>query len=94
MPKDALATTADEAVRFAGKMKDEVVLKIMSPDILHKSDAGGVMTHLKTEQQIRDAFATIIKNARALLTGGRHPGCPRITHGAKRRGNHHRDEKR
>ena len=64
VPKDALATTADEAVRFAGKMKDEVVLKIMSPDILHKSDAGGVMTHLKTEQQIRDAFATIIKNAR------------------------------
>jgi acetyltransferase len=41
-----------------------VVLKIVSPDILHKSEAGGVLTHLKTEQQIRDAFAAIIKNAR------------------------------
>ena len=62
--KDLLASTPDEAVRFAGKIKDEVVLKIVSPDILHKSDAGGVMTNLKTEKQIRDAFATIIKNAR------------------------------
>jgi acetyltransferase len=61
---DLLATTPDEAVRLAGKMRDEVVLKIVSPDILHKSDAGGVMTNLKTEKQIRDAFATIINNAR------------------------------
>ncbi len=62
--KDLLASTPDEATRFAGKIKDEVVLKIVSPDILHKSDAGGVMTNLKTEKQIRDAFATIVKNAR------------------------------
>ena len=62
--KDLLASTPDEAMRFAGKIKDEVVLKIVSPDILHKSDAGGVMTNLKTEKQIRDAFATIVKNAR------------------------------
>jgi acetyl coenzyme A synthetase (ADP forming)-like protein len=61
---DLLATTPDEAVRLAGKMHDEVVLKIVSPDILHKSDAGGVVTNLKTEKQIRDAFATIINNAR------------------------------
>ncbi|MBW2514761.1 MAG: acetate--CoA ligase family protein [Deltaproteobacteria bacterium] len=61
---DLLATTPDEAVRLAGKMQDEVVLKIVSPDILHKSDAGGVVTNLKTEKQIREAFATIINNAR------------------------------
>jgi acetyl coenzyme A synthetase (ADP forming)-like protein len=62
---DLLAATPDEAVRFAGKIQDEVVLKIVSPDILHKSDAGGVMTNLKTEKQVRDAFSAIIKNARS-----------------------------
>ena len=51
-------------MRFAAKLQDEVVLKIVSPDILHKSDAGGVLTNLKTEKQIRHAFDAIMKNAR------------------------------
>ena len=42
-----------------------VVLKIVSPDILHKSDAGGVKINIRDEAGVRDAFRTIMKNARA-----------------------------
>jgi acetyltransferase len=62
--RDRIATTADEAVRLARDIGDRVVLKIVSPDILHKSDAGGVLVGLKTEKQVRQGFAAILKNAR------------------------------
>ena len=60
---DLLAATADEAVEFAEKIGNEVVLKIVSPDILHKSDAGGVKIKLRTEKEIRQGFEEIINNA-------------------------------
>lgn len=62
--KDYLATTADEAIRFARKIGRDVAMKIVSPDILHKSDAGGVRLGLGTENDIRDAFDGIMKGAR------------------------------
>jgi len=62
--KDLLAATADEAVDMAKKIGQEVVLKIVSPDILHKSDAGGVKIKLRTGKQIRNGFGEIMKNAR------------------------------
>jgi len=61
--KDLLATSADEAVRIAREINDDVVLKIVSPDILHKSDAGGVRIKLKHEKEIRRAFKEIMDNA-------------------------------
>jgi acetyltransferase len=61
---DLVARTEDEAVEIAQKIGQEVVLKIVSPDILHKSDAGGVRIKLKTEKEIRSAFKEISKNAR------------------------------
>jgi len=42
-----------------------VVMKIMSPDIVHKSDAGGVKVNLKNEAAVREAFRTIMTNAKA-----------------------------
>jgi acetyltransferase len=60
---DLLAKTADEAVKLAAKAGGDVVLKIVSPDILHKSDAGGVRTKLRTQKEIRRAFGEIIRNA-------------------------------
>ena len=60
---DLLAKTADEAVELAQKIGREVVLKIVSPDILHKSDAGGVKIKLRTEDEIRRGFKEIIENA-------------------------------
>ena len=62
--KDVLAQTADEAAEIAKKMGQAVVLKIVSPDILHKSDAGGVKIKLRTGTEIRKAFGEIMENAK------------------------------
>ena len=62
---DLIATTEDEAVKLAKKIDGKVVLKIVSPDILHKSDAGGVKVDLETEEEIRTAFQKIMENAKA-----------------------------
>lgn len=61
---DGLATSAEEAVRIAENQGGKVVLKIVSPDILHKSDAGGVYLNLSTKAEIRKAYSEIIKNAK------------------------------
>ncbi|MCX5637829.1 MAG: acetate--CoA ligase family protein, partial [Planctomycetota bacterium] len=55
-PKGSIATTADQAVNIAGQLGYPVVLKIWSPDILHKSDVGGVRLGLRSDQEVRDAF--------------------------------------
>ncbi len=52
----ALARTADEAVEVANRIGYPVVLKIASPDIIHKSDFGGVRINLANAEQVRDAF--------------------------------------
>ena len=66
MPTTAigLAKTEEEAVSLGKKIGFPLVLKIVSPDILHKSDAGGVKVNIKDEAGIRDAYQTILKNAR------------------------------
>ncbi len=60
-----LAKTEDEAVALAKKIGFPVVMKIVSPDILHKSDAGGVKVNIKDEAACREAFNTILKNSKA-----------------------------
>jgi acetyltransferase len=62
--EDLLAATADEAIEFAEKIDQAVALKIVSPDILHKSDAGGVKINLQTATEIRQAFDEIMDNAK------------------------------
>ena len=64
MTKSSLAKTEDEAVRYAQEMGFPVVLKIVSPDILHKSDAGGVRVNLKDAEAVRAGFRTIMENAK------------------------------
>ena len=64
VPEEAVATTADEAEEAAGRMGCAVAMKIVSPDILHKSDAGGVRLNLATGDEVRQAFEEIIENAR------------------------------
>ncbi|MCK5541643.1 MAG: acetate--CoA ligase family protein [Desulfobacterales bacterium] len=56
--------TEDEAWQIAKKIKENVVLKIVSPDILHKSDACGVKLNLSSEKDIRKGFQQIIKSAK------------------------------
>ena len=62
--KTILTTNEDEAVEQAENFGYPVVLKIVSPDILHKSDAGGVKVNIKDEAGVRDAYQSIIKNAK------------------------------
>jgi acetyltransferase len=63
--KTTLAKTEDEALQMAQKIGFPVVMKIVSPDILHKSDAGGVKVNIKDEAGVRDAYKTIMKNSKA-----------------------------
>lgn len=51
-----LARTADDAVEISERIGYPVVLKISSPDIIHKSDFGGVRINLANAEQVRDAF--------------------------------------
>jgi len=55
-PKGSIATTAEQAAGIATQLGFPVVLKIWSPDILHKSDMGGVQVGLKNAKEVRDAF--------------------------------------
>jgi len=55
-PKGSIATTAEQAGNFADQIGYPVVMKIWSPDILHKSDVGGVKVGLNSRQQVIDAF--------------------------------------
>lgn len=59
------ATTADKAVELAESIGYPVVMKILSPDILHKSDAGGVKVGLDNEAEVRESFEEIMENAKA-----------------------------
>ncbi|MGD9201299.1 MAG: acetate--CoA ligase family protein [Chitinispirillia bacterium] len=72
---DGIAGSADEAVALAEKIDGDVVLKILSPDILHKSDAGGVKLNLRTNEDIRNAYNEIISNARSFNPKAIIKGC-------------------
>lgn len=61
--KTKLSQTEDEAVALAKEIGFPIVMKIVSPQILHKSDAGGVKVNIKDEAATREAYRTIIENA-------------------------------
>lgn len=60
-----VASSEDEAVKLAAEIGFPVVMKIVSPQILHKSDAGGVKVNIKDEAGVRAAYNTILQNAKA-----------------------------
>jgi acetyltransferase len=62
--QDRLVQSADEAVQCALDLGTDVAMKIVSPDILHKSDAGGVRIKLGSEKEIRSAYREVIKNSK------------------------------
>ncbi|MCR4394801.1 MAG: acetate--CoA ligase family protein, partial [Dehalococcoidales bacterium] len=51
-----LATSRQEAALLSQKLGFPVVLKIVSPDVVHKSDAGGVKVNLNTPEQVKIAY--------------------------------------
>jgi acetyl coenzyme A synthetase (ADP forming)-like protein len=64
VPKEGVATTAVDAAKMASTMGFPVVLKIVSPEILHKTEAGGVIVGVKSADEVEKGFATIMANAK------------------------------
>ena len=64
LPREDLARTAAEAAAAAGKIGFPVVMKIVSPQILHKTEAGGVVLGVKSAQEAERAYATLLAHAR------------------------------
>jgi acetyl coenzyme A synthetase (ADP forming)-like protein len=65
MPKSKIARNIHQAVQFAGEIGYPVVMKVVSRDILHKSDAGGVALDLLNQAEVIDAYEAIIQNSMA-----------------------------
>ncbi len=63
VPKGKMARNPEEAVKIARAVEYPVVMKIVSPNIVHKSDAGGVKVNIKSDDEVRKAYQEIIENA-------------------------------
>ncbi|MBN1666076.1 MAG: acetate--CoA ligase family protein, partial [Anaerolineales bacterium] len=74
-PAAKVAATADEAVQIAREIGYPVVLKIASPDILHKTDVGGVRVGLGSDQELRDAFELMVYRANRYVPEAMIWGC-------------------
>jgi len=59
-----LAKNEAEAVKFAEEIGYPVVLKIVSPDIIHKSDVGGVILNLENAKDVRNGYKQILRNVK------------------------------
>ena len=69
-----LATSEEDAVRAADTIGYPVVLKIASPDIVHKSEVGGVHLHLQDGEAVRQAFRTMQQSVATRAPGARIDG--------------------
>jgi acetyl coenzyme A synthetase (ADP forming)-like protein len=96
VPQEGVAGSAAEAAKLAAAMGFPVVLKIVSPDILHKTEAGGVLVGLQSAVEVLKGYDTILANAKAykadakidgiqvqqMLTGGQEVIVGAVTDGS------------
>jgi len=75
VPEVKIAEDADEAVEIAEELGYPIVLKIASPDILHKTDVGGVKLNLSSPDDVRDAFDLIMYRAQKHQPDAKIWGC-------------------
>jgi acetyl coenzyme A synthetase (ADP forming)-like protein len=75
IPKSEIAETPEAAAAIAAKIGFPVVLKIASPDILHKTDIGGVKVGLQNASDVRDAFELMVYRAQRYIPEARIWGC-------------------
>ena len=73
-PREGVAKSAAEAAKMAGDMGFPVVMKIVSPDILHKTEAGGVIVGVKNAEDAAKAHDTILANAKKYKSDARIEG--------------------
>ncbi|HEY1414203.1 MAG TPA: acetate--CoA ligase family protein, partial [Rhodopila sp.] len=71
---EAACATVDEAVAAAGRFGFPVVMKILSPDIVHKSEIGGVLLDIADAGAVRSGFALLLERAKAGAPGARIEG--------------------
>jgi acyl-CoA synthetase (NDP forming) len=74
LPPEALAANEDQAVAAAATIGGAVALKVQSPDILHKTEAGAVMLGLAGEATVREAYRTVLAQALAAHPAARIDG--------------------
>jgi acetyltransferase len=74
-PRTLLARTPDEAAQYADEIGFPVVVKIASPDILHKTDVGGVKLNVSTPTDVRDAFELMVYRAGRYMPDAEVWGC-------------------
>jgi acyl-CoA synthetase (NDP forming) len=74
MVPERAAATVDDALAAAREIGFPVVLKLLSPDILHKSEIGGVLLGIADEAALRDGFATLLTRAAERAPGARVDG--------------------
>ncbi len=75
IPQSRLAETPEEAVQIAEDIGYPLVMKIASPDILHKTDVGGVKLDLRSPDDVRDAFDLMVYRAGRYMPDARIWGC-------------------
>ncbi|MHA1664245.1 MAG: acetate--CoA ligase family protein [Candidatus Njordarchaeales archaeon] len=63
-PKRAVAKNRDEAIKYAKEIGFPIVMKILSPDIIHKTDVGGVILNIDSEEKVAEAWDTIMNNVK------------------------------
>ena len=62
LPAEGLACDEEQAVLLAGRLGYPLVMKIVSPDVVHKSDAGGVLLGIDSPEAVREAYTRIMSN--------------------------------
>jgi acetyl coenzyme A synthetase (ADP forming)-like protein len=75
VPSSRLAQTPDEAVAFAQEIGYPVAMKIASPDILHKTDIGGVRLNIENDEEVRDAFDLLVYRSTRYMAEAEIWGC-------------------
>ena len=74
LPKQEIATSAKEATEIAERIGYPVIAKINSPDILHKTDVGGIRGNLNTATEVSTAYEDILKSAKQAKPNARIEG--------------------
>jgi acetyltransferase len=74
VPGEATVTSADEAVKECNRIGYPVVMKILSPDIAHKTDVGGVVVGVKTPEAAKEAYNKIMASCKEKKPNARLDG--------------------
>ena len=85
LPKSSFARTSEEAVDAAMEIGYPVVMKILSPQIVHKSDIGGVRVNLNSKQEVEKVFFEITTHLRNIMPAAQIYGVmiQEMVHGGK-----------